>query len=70
MMGKKQGMPSTEKELIRELSKNHEGQEALLRKLHRLQEDEKKVKVELQKLWGGKKDGGGEGAAASPSAEK
>lgn len=56
-MGKKQGMWTTEKELIRELNKNHDAQEVLLRKLGVLQEQEKKVKEELQKLW--KKGGGG-----------
>lgn len=71
-MGKKQGMWTTEKELIRELNKNHDAQEALLRKLGALQDGEKKVKEELQKLWGGKKGGGGQGDAAPlpPPAEK
>lgn len=71
MAKKTHGLPTTEKNLIRELSKNHDAQEGLMRKLGELQDQEKKVKEELQKLWSGKKSGGGHGdAAASPSAEK
>jgi hypothetical protein len=69
-MGKKQGMPSTEKELIRELSKNHEGQEALLRKLRGLQEQEKKGEGRASEALGREEGRGRGGRCASPSAER